>query len=90
MTRDETIQFLKGRGFIALPRDWALGETIFVSHESLQGGSGQITTYEDMAYVLQTGSTWVVTDKLMALLPFNTLDQVADELERRFVQQARF
>jgi hypothetical protein len=86
MTRDQAVRFLEERGFIARPRDWALGETIFVSHESLQDRSGQIIGYDDAAYVRQEADgTWVVTDKLMALLPFSTLGQVVDELEQRFL-----
>lgn len=86
MTRDALVVLLRARGFVAMSRDWAMGETVLVSHDRLSAVNGGITSYSDAPYVRQDhDGRWTMTDKWFAEHQLDTVEDVLAECERRFL-----
>jgi len=61
MTKTEVVASLRAQGFHAFERDWALGETIGVASDP-SVGSGGITVYRRIVYIVRQGHDWVIEE----------------------------
>ena len=83
-TRDEAVEILRARGFIAKPRDWAWGESIFVTHPDQEASTGvpEVIAYNRIAYLKPVKGHWVALLKMeQEELDFDTFEEAVEATE---------
>jgi hypothetical protein len=89
--RDRMAAELATQGFIAQPRNWALGKTIFVSHPRFADRADDITVYRDGLHLRFEEGRWRVTELSLPGHPephasLATWDDVFLYLRQRFIE----
>lgn len=88
--RDEIVNLLQGRGFTAFQRTWAMGETVFVSHEKCRMEvSGTkldgLALFQDAVFIKENkDGTWVVTASAREDETLPDFAALLSHLEKRF------
>lgn len=91
MDRAKRVTELHALGYVANERDWALGETIAVTHPSLGSRHDGIEVYLKVVYLRSHNGAWIATDLSPPAEPdvaLGTWDEVLDYLDRRLNQSA--
>jgi hypothetical protein len=84
MGRDQAVEALQQMGFVARPRDWALGQTIFITVPELQFEHAGITGTRAAAYLWEAPEGWRVWDSDFSEQSFSSFDDAVAYLRSFF------